>query len=114
MNTTNPLLVRIGIAAGVLAVLVVTMYGLRFLIIGPELDGLGPTHRVVDESRYELDFTVSNTTRLAINDQEVVAQSGGEVEHVLYLAPGMNITQIDAYDPYGNHKRVLLYITYPQ
>ncbi|MFW0871422.1 MAG: hypothetical protein ACKKL4_03145 [Patescibacteria group bacterium] len=101
-------------AGALLAIAILTLYGMRYFISGPEIINLGASYRVAESARYELSFKVANTNRLMINGNEVVAQAGGEVGYVLYLARGMNIIQIDAFDPYGNHKQLYLYITYPQ
>ena len=113
-NEHTSLVGRVLLALGVCAVVALTAYELRFYFSGPVLEDIQPLYRVSDAARYELSFSVSNTTALTVNGREVVAGSDGEVDEVIYLSQGMNIIQILATDRYGKQKEIYLYITYPQ
>ena len=113
-SSDSSLLLKIALALAFVATFILTLFGLRFFLMGPQLAGLPSSEQVVDSARYHLEFSVRNTKEIHINGQEVVAQEGGLVEHTLRLAGGLNQIAIDVSDRYGHNKRHILYITYPQ
>ena len=80
-------------------------YGLfqaRNLIAGPQItvfepgDGVSITRQII-----EIRGQVKNTSKMTVNDREVLTEEGGDFREKLVLSEGYNIILISAWDRFG-------------